>query len=307
MQIEMFRVFAALAETASFSRAAEIVGITQSAVSQQVRAIEKRFDITLIERGRRHLTLTAEGRVFLDATREILKATDTLERRLLRMRQMVVGPLRIATVYSIGLHELPPYLKEYRKQFPDVEVLVDYLRSAGVYHAVAEGEAEIGLVAYPVRRRGLDVLSFWRDRLVLICAPSHRFAQKLKIGLPELNGEKFIAFDPDLPTRKEIDRRLREANVKVRHAMEFDNIETLKRAVEIENGISIVPETTVRNEVRSGQLEAIEIDAPEMWRPIGALVKKRRQGPSASRHFLDLLHKIELGGLLRPVHKRGLE
>lgn len=304
MQMDMFQVFAELADTASFSKAAETMGITQSAVSQQIRAIERQYQVTLIERSKRNLTLTAEGRVFLEAAREILAIYETLDRKLRRMRDIVSGPLRISTVFSIGLHELPPYLKEFRRRFPDVEVLVDYRRSAQVYAAVSEGEADIGLVAYPVRRKGLDILPFWRDRLVLICAPSHRLAGKRRVRLKELDGERFIAFDPDLPTRKEIDRRLREDGVRVRHAMEFDNIETLKRSVEIESGISIVPETTVREEVTSRQLAAVEIDAPEMWRPLGAIVKRRKQETPVNRHFLELLRKNELGGLLKPAHKR---
>src|SRR5688572_7592799 len=121
MQIQSFKVFSDLAETASFSKAAERNGITQSAVSQQVSAIENRFDVEVIERGRRNFGLTPEGRVFLEASRDILGALDGLGSRLHRLRNAVTGELRVATIFSIGLHELPPYLKIYRNEFPDVE------------------------------------------------------------------------------------------------------------------------------------------------------------------------------------------
>ncbi|MEO6054307.1 MAG: LysR family transcriptional regulator [Chthoniobacterales bacterium] len=293
----MFKIFADLADTQSFSKAAETNGITQSAVSQQIRAVEKNFQITLIERGRRDFALTNEGRAFLEASREILEIYESLGNRLQKMRDVVAGDLRISTVYSIGLHELPPYLKQFRRTYPEVEVKVEYRRSAQVYNAVLEGSADVGLVAYPSPRRGLDVLTFWKDKLVVICAPSHRFAHRRRLKLRDLDGEKFIAFEPDLPTRKEIDRRFKDEGVKVRHALEFDNIETVKRSVEIENGISIVPETAVQAEIRSGSLIAVEIDAENMWRPLGALIKKRLSGSHARKKFLDMLEKTNMGAV----------
>ena len=104
-----------------------------------------------------------------------------------------------------------------------------------------------------------------------------------------MNGEKFISFEPDLPTRKVIDRHLREHEVAVQQTMEFDNIETVKRAVEIENGISIVPQISVMNEVESGVLVAMEIEKPEMWRPLGILLKRNRPRSPAVKEFIGLL------------------
>ncbi len=294
MQIQSFKVFSDLAETASFSKAAERNGITQSAVSQQVSGIENRFHVKLIERGRRNFGLTPEGRVFLEASRDILGTLDGLGSRLNKLRNAVTGELRVATIFSIGLHELPPYLKAYRQAFPDVEVRVEYRRSSEVYAAVLEGRADVGLVAYPAARRGMKSITFWRDRLVLICSPSHSLANRRRISFSALQGEKFIAFEPDLPTRREIDRKLRAAGVKVKMALEFDNIETVKRAVEIENGVSLVPETTVRHEVASGLLKAIEIDASDMWRPLGALIRRSARVSPALREFLLRLENTEI-------------
>jgi DNA-binding transcriptional LysR family regulator len=108
MYIQTFKIFCDLAETQSFSKAAALNSITQSAVSQQIRAVEKRFEVTLIERARRHFSLTPEGKVFLNASREILEVYDTLGDRLHTLRDVVAGELRLASIYSIGLHELPP-------------------------------------------------------------------------------------------------------------------------------------------------------------------------------------------------------
>ncbi|MFA7343375.1 MAG: LysR family transcriptional regulator [Terrimicrobiaceae bacterium] len=296
MQIQTFKVFCDLADTESFSKAAERNGITQSAVSQQVRSIEEQFQVRLIDRGRRAFCLTPEGQAFLASSRDIVGAYEELGTRMQKLQEVVSGELRIATIFSIGLHELPPYLKRFRREFPLVEVRMDYRRSAQVYAAVQENRADVGLVAYPASRRGITASTFWRDRLVVICAPSHPLAARRKLALSDLGGEKFIAFEPDLPTRREVDRRLRQAGARVKVAFEFDNIETVKRAVEIESAVSIVPRTSVRAEVEAGHLISLEIADAEMWRPLGTLVKKSSAGTPALREFLGLLEKTDLGG-----------
>lgn len=297
MQIETFKVFRDLVETTSFSKAAEANGITQSAVSQQVRALERKYQVRLIERGKRVFVLTPEGKVFLAASRDILDAYEALENRIRASHEVVEGALRIATIYSIGLHELPPYLRAFRRQHPRVDVSVDYCRYNEVYDAVRGGDSDVGLVAYPVRRQGLRVMTFWRDKLVLICAPSHRLARKKRATLRELVGEKFVAFEPDLPTRKEIDKRLRQRGVRIAPTLEFDNIETVKRAVEIEEAVSIVPEICVIDEVRGGTLASVELDEPEMWRPLGAIVKSTTARSRSLKEFLGMLEKTDLGRL----------
>jgi DNA-binding transcriptional LysR family regulator len=291
MYIDTFKVFCDLAETGSFSKAAVVNSITQSAVSQQIRALENKFQVTLVERGRRNFALTPEGCAFLAASREILEVYNNLDNRLHELRDVVAGELRIASIYSIGLHELPPCLKAFRDKFPQVEVHVEYRRSPQVYAQVAAGEVDMGLVAYPVKRSGLHAEIFSEDRLVLICHPNHPLASRKRIDLSELAGEKFIAFEPDLPTRKVIDRHLREHSVEIDHAMEFDNIETVKRAVEIESGVSIVPRNTVRQEVESGALRTVEIEGKKMSRPLGVLTKRNRARSPAHKEFVAALKR----------------
>jgi len=289
MQLLLFKVFSDLAETASFSQAAERNKITQSAVSQQVKALEKRFGVRLIERGKKSFALTPEGRVFLVAAREMLSVINGLEARLRELKEDVRGELRLAAVFSVGLHELPPFTRQFARLYPQVKLRVDYLRSAEVYAAVLSGRAEAGLVAYPTARRGLDAEVMWRDRLMLVCGPAHRLALRRRVALGELAGERFIAFAADLPTRKALDQALRLAKVLTRRDREFDNIETVKRMVEIEGAVSILPEAGLAAEVKAGSLVAVPIDAPDMWRPIGVITRRKREGSVALRRFLDLL------------------
>lgn len=216
-----------------------------------------------------------------------------LEGRIHNLQNLVAGDLCISTIFSIGLHELPPYLKAFRQTHPQVDVRVEYRRSSEVYLSALDGRADIGLVAYPSPRRGLKAMTFWSDRLVLICSPSHPLASRRRIPFSALQSEKFIAFEPDLPTRREIDRKLRAEGVKVKLVLEFDNIETVKRAVEIENGVSIVPEAAVRTEVEAGMLTTVEFGDPSFVRPLGALIRRSARVSPALREFLKLLDRAE--------------
>jgi DNA-binding transcriptional LysR family regulator len=293
MQIETFKIFHDLVETGSFSKTAELNSITQSAVSQQIHALEKKFKTALIRRRKKNFSITPEGKALLQASQEILRTFENLADRLQELKDHVSGNLVVATVHSIGLHELPRSLKLFRRSYPSVEVVVEYLRSAQVYQSVAAGNSDVGLVAYPARHRGVTVESHWKDKLVLICPPNHRFARRRSIPITALSGEHFVSFAFDQPTRKAIDRIFRDNDVSIRRSMEFDNIETVKRAVEIENGIAIVPLATVEEERENGNLCAIEIESADMWRPIG-LVLRRGEPSAAVQAFVSLLRRSEM-------------
>lgn len=289
MHIDHFKVFCDLAETQSFSKAAALNGVTQSAVSQRVRQMEEQFGVTLIERGRRNFALTPEGLAMLEASREILAIYDDLGSRLQTIRNVVSGNLKIASIFSIGLHELPPLLKAFRGRHPDVQVQVDFRRSQQVYQEVQNGEVDAGLVAYPAKRTGIAFDLFEEDDMVLIVHPNHPFSQLESVPLKNLNGQKFISFEPDTPTRKVIDRFLRDNSVEATHVMEFDNIETVKRAVEVESGISIVPANTIRQEVESGQLAAVRLEGKRLTRPLGVIYQRNRPRFPALAEFITIL------------------
>ncbi|MEM8954190.1 MAG: LysR family transcriptional regulator [Verrucomicrobiota bacterium] len=293
VQIETFKLFCDLVETESFSAAAERNGITQSAVSQRMSALEKEFGAVLVERGKRSFGLTPEGRVFLEGSRRIMETLDGTRERLEELRSLVAGELRLATVYSIGLHELSPHLKQFRTEFSQVGLEVSYRRSTQIYSDVLEGRADLGMVAYPKERKGLVVESFWRDRLVLVCAPGHRFGKRKRLRLADLEGEDFVSFEPDVPTRNALDTIFEEEGVEVAKVMEFDNVETVKRAVEIEGSASIIPEKAAVEEVEAGRLQAVPIEHEEMWRPLGIMRKRTKAVTPAMREFVDLLRRVE--------------
>ena len=224
-------------------------------------------------------------------SKQIVQSYDELRHKIQEIQNVVTGTIKVVTIYSIGLHELPPYLKKFLKKHPTVNVSVEYRRATQLYEDIISGMADIGLVAYPQKDPRLHVTSLAEDMLVLICHPDHPLAQKPRVKLSEIASHKFIAFEPDIPTRRAIDKILRDRNVEVDHAMEFDNIETVKRAVEIDAGISIVPRSPVAQEVTKKTIAMVEIEDEQFYRPLAAVHKKSKVLSPAMKEFLALLKK----------------
>jgi DNA-binding transcriptional LysR family regulator len=275
VHIETLKTFRDLVDTGSFTRAAQMNLVSQSAVSQQLKALEARYGCRLLERDRRGRTsLTEEGRRFYTGCRELLERFQSLELQVREGATAMAGTIRLATVYSVGLHALPPYLTRFMKAHPRVNVHLEYRRTNQVCEGCRDGTLDFGIVALPIRRSNLTVIAWQEETLVLVCAPGHPLAHRRRVSLSRLHGEDFIAFERDIPTRKTIDRILALHRVRVNRVMEFDNIETIKGAVEVGSGVSIVPETTVVGAVQRGSLARVGFVEGRFTRTVGVVHRR---------------------------------
>ena len=297
MHIENFKIFSDLVESESFSRAAKLNGITQSAVSQQLRAMEKHFNILIVDRSQKQFRLTREGKKLFESAKEILYLYDKLNSELQEMKKVISGTIHISTVYSIGLHELPPYVKVFLAKFPEVNIRVEYRRANMVYEDILTNSIDLGLIAYPQKHKQLEVLPFHDDVLVLVVSPEHPFAKFKSIDIQEVAGQKFIGFEPDIPTRKATDIIFKDANIENEPVMEFDNVETVKRAVEINAGIAILPQTTVVREEAQGLLKVLKFKNQTYKRPLALIHRKGRVLTPAIKKLIDLLTSKDLNRL----------
>ena len=296
MHIETLKVFCDLVDLESFSLAAEHNFITQSAVSQQIRALEEKFKRRLLERirGRREVKLTPEGEVFYRESKLVLDAYEHLNESLRGVVGKIGGTVKVATVYSVGLHELPAKVREFMTKFPAAKIDLEYSRTTRVVRDVLNGTVELGVLAFPEPRRGLTITPMPDNLLVLIAPPDHKFAKRKKIKVTELNGEEFVHFERDVPTRKAMDKIFKANNVEVKKVAEFDNIETIKRAVEVGFGLAIVPEPAVIEARNAGTIAVIEL-AEKYWiRSVGVIYRSDRALSLAAKKFVDLLSSNSL-------------
>ena len=304
LDLNALQLFCDLIETRSFSRAAELNFVSQSAVSQRLQTIERQYKQVLIERGKgkSRLVVTEAGQLLYEGAKQLLQEAGELEARLRGLSEDVAGTVRVATVYSVGLHALPGRLKPFLAAHPKVNVHLEYSPTAKVSQDVLSGAVDVGIVACPSTRAGIEVIPFGEETMTLICAPEHPLAQQSCVSLQALEDRPFIAFADGIPTRRLIDVHLREAGVTVRIVMAFDNIETLKNLVEIGSGVAIVPEDSVRQEAREGTRALVPLATQDIFRrPIGLLLKKAGVRRATVRAFIEAMRSpIEIYSLSTP-------
>lgn len=295
MPLRNVELFCDVVALRSFSKAAAERDVTQSSVSQAIAALEKRLRVTLIDRAKRPFELTPAGAVYHEGCRSLLDQFRNLEDRVRGMFNQVVGRVRIAAIYSVGLSEMDRYLHRYRELFPDVDLRIDYVHPDEVYRRVSADEADLGLVSFP-KEGGEFTAQLWqRQPMVLVVPPDHKLVddgrEQAGTSIHAIEGEDFVSFTNELPIRRQIDRSLKTEKVVVNVVHSFDNIENIKRAVEIGSGVSILPEPTVQREVAAGTLVALRLKDVAWFRPVGVIHKRNKNLSTAADKFRELLNE----------------
>jgi DNA-binding transcriptional LysR family regulator len=275
----------------SFSKAAIQNEVSQSSASQAVHMLEKHLGCRLIDRSKRPFELTAAGQIYYDGCRKILESFRHVEDRVQQMRNKVIGRVRMAAIYSVGLLQMDTYAKRYKTLFPDVVLQLDYLHPDEVYSRVLNDESDLGIVSFP--RAGNEIASIpWQNQeMVLVVPRGHRHAGRGSVAASELHGESFVGFTSELTIRKQIDRWFRQAGISVDFVHLFDNVENIKRAVEIGSGVALLPAPTVRREAETGSLHAVPIEEALWHRPLGIIHRRNRTLTNPARKLVELLRE----------------
>jgi DNA-binding transcriptional LysR family regulator len=289
MQFESLKVFCDVARCKSFSQAAQANGLTQSAASQIVLQLEKRLEVLLIDRSTRPLQLTPLGQVYYDGCKGLVEQYLELEASVRNVKARLVATVQVAAIYSVGLGDMGQFVERFGALHPGVKVQVEYLHPDRVVEKVLDGSADFGLMSFPPRSRELVALPWREEEMVLTCAPSHPLAGSRFVRPQQLAGVRYVGFDKDLVIRREVDRFLREHDVAVQLAAEFDNIETIKKAVEIAAGVALLPLPTVHKEVQAGSLVALPLEGWRLVRPLGVIHRRSPKPTAAAERFLELL------------------
>jgi DNA-binding transcriptional LysR family regulator len=289
VNLKSLKVFCDIVSRRSFSKAAADNGLSQSSASQVVGQLEAHLGVRLIDRSTRPPAATREGQIFFEGCRKILAAYDALEDQVRTLHDEVAGRVRVAAIYSVGLHHMSRYMQDFMSRHPKANVRLEYLHPDRVLESVEQGQADIGIVSYPRSTRTLEAEPWREEPMVLVCAPGNPFAGRVQVALGELHGQRMVAFDSDLVIRHELDRALAAASAEPAIVMEFDNIETIKRAVEIDAGVALLPEPTVGRELAAGTLAAVRLAGDELIRPLGIIHARGKPLPPTAERFVELL------------------
>jgi DNA-binding transcriptional LysR family regulator len=291
MHLRNVEIFCDVVTHGSFSKAAVEHHVSQSSASQAVHMLEKRMGCRLIDRSKRPFELTAAGQIYYDGCRKILESFRHVEDRVQQMRNKVMGRVRLAAIYSVGLLQMDTYAKRYKLQFPDVVLQLDYLHPDAVYSRVQNDESDLGIVSFPRAGGEIAAIPWQNQEMVLVVPRGHRHVGRTSFPASELDGESFVGFTSELTIRKQIDRWFKQADVSVDFVHVFDNVENIKRAVEIGSGVALLPAPTVRREVETGSLNAIPIEGAPWHRPLGIIHRRNRTLTNPARKLVDLLRQ----------------
>ncbi len=291
MHLRNVEIFCEVVARGSFSKAADAHNVSQSSASQAVHQLEKRLGCQLIDRSKRPLELTPAGQVYYDGCRKILESFRNVEDRVQQMRNKVVGRVRVAAIYSVGLLQMDSYVKRFESHFPDATLQIEYLHPDDVYTRVVNEEVDLGLVSFPRDGGEISCIPWQEQEMVIVVPPDHHFAGRDSVSVDELDGEDFVGFTPELTIRRQVDRWLKQARVSVNIVHVFDNVENIKRAVEIGSGIALLPAPTVRREVEAGLLEIVPVEGVKWFRPLGIVHKRNRTLTTAANKLVELLHE----------------
>jgi len=289
MHLETLRLYCDVVRLRSFSRGAEQNFVSQSAASQAVQQLETQLGVPLIDRTKRPFVVTREGEAFYTAARGILESWEKAKTEVAAVKARVDGTVRVAAICSVGLHDVSRPMQQFMSLYPDARVQLECLHPHKVVEAVVTGEADVGIMSYPPPDRALSVVPLREEPMALVCHPNHRLARRRVVPPAELAGEAFVAFDAGLTIRKAIDRALRQHNVRVNIVMEFDNIETIKQAIIIAAGVSILPRHTVQKEASIRALAAVEVAIPDLVRPVGIVHRRHKPLTPTAERFVQML------------------
>lgn len=289
MKLRSMKVFCDVVTRRSFSRAATDNQITQSATSQIITQLEKRLGVKLLDRSKRPFIVTDEGRHYFEGCHRLVRQIEELESSIRHLSDATEDTIRVASIYSVGLSTMRQFVQKFHEYNPNIHVQLEYHHPQKVYELVTTGHAHLGLLSYAESTKSIAAIAWRAEPMVIVFSNEHPLAQHQELSLHALNGLEMVAFNRDLRISQEIHSVLTDHEVHPNVVMEFDNIETLKRAIEINTGFSILPKAHVHRELNSGSLCTANIIGPTLIRPVGIIHRDNIPLGADIENFIEML------------------
>ncbi len=290
--MQTLKLFTDVARHHSFSQAAELHGITQSAASQRIGHLEKNLGITLLDRSVRPLALTHAGEIFAEGCMSLIEQYESLQSRMVGFKKDPEGLVRVSAIYSAGIDLLSRVRERFEAEHEKISVEIRYDRPEQVYQAVQDGECDLGIVSYPKRWRKVDAIPLRDETMVVVSNPRHPIARRQQIDVKDLEDYEMVTFDIGLPVGRQLREYFKAQGVKPKISNVFDNIDTIKGAVAVTQQLSVLPKPTVIREAAAGTLAMLPL-TPELIRPMGLIHRRRARQCSAlqpeAQAFADFL------------------
>lgn len=297
MTLEQLRIFVAVAEREHVTRAAEALHLTQSAVSAAIAALEGHYGVSLFDRVGRRIELNEEGRTFLGEARAVLARATAAELALSELSGLKRGTLTVQASQTIASYWLPARLVAFHRTYPSIDVKISVGNTAQVARAVADGSAELGFVEGRVDDPALVQRTIGRDRLVVVVAPDHPWAENPAHSSIALAEGEWVLREAGSGTRSEFEAALMAHGLTIETlnvVLELPSNEAVRAAVEAGAGATAISEMVVESALQAGTLKAVPFALPE--RLFHTMQHRERYHSKASRAFLDLIADMSSAG-----------
>jgi DNA-binding transcriptional LysR family regulator len=287
MDTQHLQTFIAIAETGSFSAAAERLHLTQPAISKRIALLEEQLKSSLFDRIGRQVVLTQAGQVLLSKATLILNEVTAAQRAIADLKGEVEGKLSIVTSHHVGLHYLPPYLREFSMQFPQVKLDLHFLDSEQAYHEILQGRFDLAIITLALEQDArLQSHHLWHDQLHFVAAPTHPLAAQSHLQLADLSQHQAIMPDTNTYTTQLINKLFESQNETLNVDMISNHLDTIKMLLSIGLGWGVLPKRILDND-----LVILDVTHEPIMRPLGCIHHRQRSLNNAAKMFLKLLQK----------------
>jgi len=295
VDLASLQVFQTVVREQSFSRAAEKLYRTQPAVSIAIRKLEDWVGQPLFVRGSGARTLTDAGVLLSEYADRMLNLREEIRKGMQELRGLERGQVSIG-VNESSIHALLPALDRFRRRFPGIQIRVHRVFSRDVPREVMNHQLDIGVISYLPEERELEAVEFYRDSLVMIVWPGHRFSKRRDVSISELGNETFVAHIVESPYRQRVVQLFARHRIPLRMEMELPTIESIKRFVEMKRGVAIVPQMCVEREVAAGSLCALKIRQMRVVRRLYLVYRRDKPLTAAAQAMVDVIRGKATGG-----------
>jgi len=284
MDIQNIRAFLMVAETQSFSRAAEKLFLTQPAISKRIATLEDSLDCQLFDRLGKNIQLTQAGQALIPSYQRILSEINETRRIISTLRSEVSGHLKFGTSHHIGLHRLPPILKQYTRLYHQVELDIQFMDSEQAAALILKGSIELALITLPDEiENHLSTIPVWTDTMFCVVAKDHVLAKQKYVTIKQLSEHGVLLQAQSTHTRDIIDQALK-LNPEIKIIMESNYLETIKAMIQNGLGWGVLPESMI-----DGSLHRLNIKGVKMERHLGVLLHASRTLSSSANALLETL------------------
>jgi len=287
--LNQLRIFEAVAQSRSFTRAAELVHLTQPGISKHIKQMEEHYGVPLFDRLGKKVALTQAGEILLEATQDIMASLNAAEQRIEELKDLRGGKLILGASFPIGIYILPRMLVGFRNEYPAVEITLDIATGKAIVARILANKLELGLVSQEVHDPRLLAEKFMTDELIAIAPRNHRWAGMHRIGPQDLFGETFLVAARGAGTRPVVEERLKEKGIVLKKVVDFGNPEGVKRAVEAGLGVSIQGKSVVQREISTGSITGKDLAGMDAKLAYFYVYRKDKHLSNAAKAFLALL------------------